>query len=288
MVKGISAINSVAKKSMLGVALAGSMLFLGASKPADKERPVTQPMQTELMSRETASALRVNSLQQTPTVPSVHNPKLDATFKKFAESTEELNSFNNLLSNIYTGNGTYLGSALLQKEIDIQMLYALITKNTNVVIKNNINPQLGRKIEGFGEPFYATITPNAEIIDKWSDRYTQIINNNLQFDHKPTAQEVSDRLDYIAENKCEFTRDEIIQYKVYCNDFLHNHIKDKRGIQPASDMLAYKMFMIDKLNFAKELYGTGVFGLGSFDDQNGHNMRYFYKEWMESVAPKAD
>ena len=52
----------------------------------------------------------------------------------------------------------------------------------------------------------------------------------------------------------------------------------KRGIQPASDLLAYKMFMIDKLNFAKELYGEGVFGRGSFDDNDGHNMRYFYMD----------
>lgn len=283
MVKGISAVNSTVRKFVFGAAIAGTAMLLGASSPIKNTRAESEPQRTELMSRETANALRVNSLQQTPTVPTVHNPKLDATFKKFAESTEELNSFNNLLSNIYTGNGTYLGSALLQKEIDIQMLYALITKNTNVVIKNNINPQLGRKIEGFGDPFYATITPNAEIIDKWSDRYTQIINNNLQFDHKPTAEEVSDRLDYIAENKMKFTKEEIIQYKVYCNDFLHNHIKDKRGIQPASDLLAYKMFMIDKIAFAKELYGEGVFGYGAFDE-----IRSYYNEWMESVAPKAD
>ncbi|MBR6844380.1 MAG: hypothetical protein IKM79_04690 [Bacteroidales bacterium] len=61
----------------------------------------------------------------------------------------------------------------------------------------------------------------------------------------------------------------------------------KRGIQPASDLLAYKMFMIDKLNFAKELYGTGVFGRGSFE--NGYEtIDDYYNLWMESVAPKAD
>ena len=114
-------------------------------------------------------------------------------------------------------------------------------------------------------------------------KYNNVINSNLQFDHKPTAEEVSDRLDYIAENKMKFTKEEIIQYKVYCNDFLHNHIKDKRGIQPASDLLAYKMFMIDKIAFAKTLYGAGVFGYGAFDE-----IRSYYNEWMESVAPNAD
>lgn len=167
------------------------------------------------------------------------------------------------------------------------MLSALITKNTNLIIKNNINPQLGRKIESFGSSFYKTITPNSNIIDKWLDSYSQVIDKNLQFDHKPTAEEVSDRLDYIAENKCNFTKEEITGYYIYVGDFMRNKIKNNRSIQATSDMLAFKMFMIDRLNFAKELYGTGVFGRGSFQ-KDGKIMRDFYQEWMESVEPKAD
>lgn len=287
--KRLSAINSVAMKVVLGVAVVSIAMLLGASSLIKNTRQEKEPVQTELMSKESAEALRLNSLQQTKqSVPTVHNPKLDGMFLKFAESSEEVNSCNKLLSEIYVGNGTYLGSALLQKEIDIQMLYALITKNTIVVIKNNINPNLGKKINSYGEVFFKTITPNSELIDKWLDKYTQVINRNLQFDHKPTAEEVNDRLDYIAENKCNFTKDEIIEYRVYCHDFLRNKIKDKKGIQAVSDMIAFKMYIIDKLNFIKELDGAGVFGRGCFDDQHGHNMQYFYEQWMESVAPKAD
>lgn len=283
MVKGISAVNSTVRKFVFGAAIAGTAMLLGASSPIKNTRAESEPQRTELMSRETANALRVNSLQQTPTVPTVHNPKLDATLKKFAENSEEAKIYNDFINSVYINNGSYLGSVILQNETDVQMLTALIKKNTNFIIRNNINPQLGRKIEGFGENFYRTITPNSEIIDKWLDTYSQIIGKNLEFDHKPTAEEVSDRLDFIAENKMKFTKEEIIQYKVYCSDFLHNHIKDKRGIQPASDLLAYKMFMIDKIAFAKELYGEGVFGYGAFDE-----IRSYYNEWMESVAPKAD
>ncbi len=286
MVKGISAINSIAKKGVLGLMLASSVT-MGASSPIKNTRAESEPQRTELMSRETANALRVNSLQQTTTVPTVHNPKLDATLKKFAENSEEAKIYNDFINSVYINNGSYLGSVILQNETDVQMLTALIKKKTNLIIRNNINPQLGRKIEGFGENFYRTITPNSEIIDKWLDTYSQIIGKNLEFDHKPTAEEVSDRLDFIAENKLQFTKEEIIHYHVYCNDFLYNKLKDKKGTQAVSDLLAYKMFMIDKIAFAKELYGTGVFGRGSYE--NGYNtMRDYYNEWMESVEPKAD
>lgn len=287
MVKGISAINSIAKKGMFALMLAGTV-SLGASSPIKNTIQEKEPQQTELMSKESAEALKLNSLQQTPTVPTVHNPKLDKTLKKFAESQEEINDFTELQNNVYSDYGIYLGSALIQKEIDKHMLWAFLYKKTDLLVNNNINRELGKNIQGFGEPFYATITPNADVIKQWLYKYNNTINSNLQFDHKPTAQEVSDRLDYIAENKCNFTKEEITKYKVYCSDFLYNHIKGKKDLQAQSDMLAYKMFMIDFLNFSKSLYGAGVFGMGSFDDNNGHDMRYFYQEWMESVAPKAD
>lgn len=289
MVKGISAINSTAKKIVLGAAVVSTAMLLGASSPIKNTRQEKEPVQTELMSKESAEALRLNSLQQTKqSVPTVHNPKLDATLMKFAENQDDVSYVKNMTNNFYSNMGTYLGSVLLQREIDINMLDAFLNRNLNVVVNNGINYSLGKKIQGYGDAFYKTITPNANRIINWLDSYRNVINNNLKFDHKPTAEEVNDRLDYIAENKMQFTKDEIIEYHVYCNDFLRNHIKGKTGIQSSSNMLAYKMFMINKIAFAKELYGEGVFGQGCFDDNQGHNMQYFYEQWMESVAPKAD
>ncbi len=281
------AINRVARICIMSTAIVGMVMLLGASSLIKNTRQNTEPPKTELMSKEASEALKLNSLQQTQqSVPTVHNYNLDATLMKFAENSDELIDFNKFINEIYTNNGSYLGSAVLQKEIDMQMLSALIKKNTNLIIKNNINPQLGKKIEGFGEPFYKTITPNAELIDKWLDNYSQVIDKNLQFDHKPTAKEVSDRLDFIAENKMNFTQDEIIEYYIYCEDFL-SRIKDKNSEQAFSNLLAFQMFMIDRLAFAKELYGVGVFGRGSYQN-NGKIMRDFYKEWMESVEPEAN
>lgn len=285
MVKGISAVNSTVRKFVFGAAIVGTAMLLGASSPIKNTRAESEPQRTELISKESAEALKVNSLQQTPTIPTVHNKKLDATYLKFAEDQEDINFVNNKCNNMYTNLGTYLGSVIIQKEIDSQMLIALLKKNTNVVIKNNINPQLGRRIESFGEPFYATITPNADIIKQWIYKYNSTINSNLQFDHKPTAEEVSDRLDDIAKEGMQFTADELAEYYIYVDDFMRN--KNNRSIQATSDMLAFKMFMIDRLAFAKTLYGAGVFGRGRFE--NGSKiMQDYYQEWMESVEPKAD
>lgn len=287
--KKVSVINNAARKIVLGAAVVSTAMFLGASSPIKNTRQEKEPVQTELMSKESAEALRLNSLQQTKqSVPTVHNPKLDAMLKKFAVDAVDLADFNAFINDTYNKNGTYLGTVILQMQTDVQMLQALMSRNTNLVIKNNINPQLARKVESYGEAFFKTITPNKDIVNNWIPRYMSVIENNLSFDHKPTAEEVNDRLDYIAENKCNFTKDEIIEYRVYCHDFLRNHIKDKKGIQTISDMIAFKMYVIDKLNFIKELDGAGVFGRGCFDDQHGHNMQYFYEQWMESVAPKAD
>ena len=274
-------------KGFIGAIIASSVL-LGASSPIKSTKQETQPAQTELMSKESAEALKANSLQQTPTVPTVHNPKLDATLKKFAINENDLTDFNTFINNTYKNCGTYLGTALLQMQTDVQMLQTLIGRNTNLVIKNNINPSLARKIEGYGDAFFKTITPNKDVINNWIPKYMAVIENNLRFDHKPTAEEVNDRLDFIAKNKMQFTQEELFEYLIYSDDFLRNKIKNNRGIVAASDLLAFKMFMIDRLAFAKTLYGAGVFGRGSFDDNKGHDMRYFYEQWMESVAPKAD
>lgn len=269
-------------KGFIGAIIASSVL-LGASSTIKNTKQETQPAQTELMSKESAEALKANSLQQTPTVPTVHNPKLDATYKKFAESQEDLNFINKKCNDMYNNLGTYFGTAIIQKEIDSRMLIALLQKKTGLIIKNNINPQLGKKIESFGEPFYKTITPNADVITQWLYKYNAVINNNLKFDHKPTAEEVNDRLDFIAKNKMQFTQEELSEYLIYSDDFLRNKIKNNRGIVAASDLLAFKMFMIDRLAFAKTLYGAGVFGKGSFE-----KVQAYYQEWMESVEPKAD
>lgn len=128
MVKGISAVNSTVRKFVFGAAIAGTAMLLGASSPIKNTRAEREPQRTELISKESAEALKVNSLQQTPTIPTVHNKKLDATYLKFAEDQEDINFVNNKCNNMYTNLGTYLGSVIIQKEIDSQMLIALLKK----------------------------------------------------------------------------------------------------------------------------------------------------------------
>ena len=96
--EGYQQINSIGRKAaLIGAITAGAML-LGASCPIKVAQQNKEPQKTELMSKESAEALKINSLQQTiPDVPTVHNPKLDKTLKKFAENDAELADFNTFI-----------------------------------------------------------------------------------------------------------------------------------------------------------------------------------------------
>lgn len=284
MVKLIS-INGFAKKTLLTASLLAVSVLSGASNPIKNLGAESSQQNTELMSKECAEAPKSDSIPQT-TVPTVHNPKLDKTFKKFAESQEEINDITVLQNNVYSRYGTYLGSVLIQKEIDKQMLWAFLYKRTDLLINNDINPDLGKRIQSFGKDFYTTITPNADKINKWKhNEFDKVINNNLYFDHKPTAVEVRKRLDEIAELQLE-----PVQFTLYCiyfKDFV-NQIENNPENYTASDALAYLMHIINSLIFAQSLCNAGVFEQGSYyNHEEEKGMQEYFREFMKSVAPNA-
>lgn len=132
MVKGISAINSIAKKGVLGLMLASSVT-MGASSPIKNTRAENEPPKTEVMSKEASEALKLNSLQQTPTVPTVHNKKLDDMFLLFAENDEERKMINDFINNVYNVCGTYQASAVIQTQIDYNMFLAFLDGNAEIL-----------------------------------------------------------------------------------------------------------------------------------------------------------
>lgn len=226
---------------------------------------------------------------QTEAVPTVHNQKLDKALRKYIESSEDREYIDGIINNIYKDNGTYLASALMQHEINLQHLCSFMSGNTDILIKNNINPELGRTIKGFGTAFYKTVTPREEKVVNWlMNSYNVQLIKDLQFDHKPTAAEVCIRLDNIANTKAGFTRDEILEYTVYNNHFIKGKLKMKKDTQSMSDLIAYKMFLIDKIVFEKELDGIGVFkAVGRFE--KGHyTIFHYYDKWIKSVEPTAN
>ena len=285
----MTTINKIAKAGIIGGLLMGAVT-LNATNPITKNKTPEQN-QTEIVSKEGAAALRAASLQgvQQTAVPTVHNQKLDKALRKYIESADDREYIDGIINNTYKDNGTYLGSALMQHEINLQHLCSFMSGNTDILIKNNINPELGRTIKGFGDAFYKTVTPKEEMVIEWlMNGYSPSVIKNLQFDHKPTAEEVCKRLDNIANTKAGFTRDEIIDYTALNNRFIKNKIKMKKDAQSMSDLIAYKIYLIDKMIFEKELSDMGIFrDTGRF--QNGNKaIRDYYDMWFKSVEPTAE
>ena len=160
MIKGISA-----KTGIAGLMLLAGSLGMSATNPIKTVKPESN--QTEVVSREGADALKSLSLQQInqTQVPTVHNPRLDNMLRKFIENNDDKEYIDNVINTIYKDNGTFLGSALLQHNIDIQTFYAFMTQNTKLMKNNNINPELAKKIESFGPDFFKTVKPREEEVN---------------------------------------------------------------------------------------------------------------------------
>ena len=222
-------------------------------------------------------------------VPTVHNLKLDKALRKYIESNDDKEYIEGIINNVYKDNGTYMGSALMQHEIDVQHLCSFMSGNTDILIKNDINPEFGKTIKGFGSAFYKTVTPREEKVINWlMNSYNKELMKDLEFDHKPTAAEVCIRLDNIAKTKAGFTIDEIIDYTALNNRFIKNKIKMKNDTQSMSDLIAYKIYLIDKIMFQKELDGIGVFKDRGRFEANGYNILHYYNMWIKSVEPTAN
>lgn len=282
----VSAIVNIVRAGALSALMAGSVAMY-STNPV-KTHKSENPPQTEVVSKEGAEAVKaMNFQQQKPTIPTVHNQKVDKTLMKFAEDEEDAKGFQNFIDRMYETHGTFLGTSVLQLQTDAQMLQAFIDGNTQLAIKNNINPELAKKIEGFGPAFYNTVTPHKEQVTEWIDSYmTTFANNILVFDHKPTAKEVNDRLDGMAENAYGFSKQELAEYYAYSLKFLNERSKNRtvNDTQVQSDLIAFKTYLLDRKIFSEALYGVGVFGLGSFE--NGYEtIDDYYNQWIESVEP---
>lgn len=273
----MTTINKIAKVGILSGLLMGAV-SIKATNPITNVNKTPNQNQTEVVSKEGATALRATSLQrvQQSTVPTVHNQKLDDTFRKFADNAESLKQINDILKSIYDNYGTFLASAQIQHELDRQQLLILLNKNTKMLAK--INPQLAKEVQEMGPDFYKGINEYGNAAEKWlNEKYTPAILNFLTENQKPTAQELSRKLDYIAENKVNFNSDDILYYRIEIGNFKKRVINDKNDNMSLSSLIAHKMFIIDKIIMKKTLKNCNLF-------DNYSDISLYYDEWMDSVS----
>ena len=221
---------------------------------------------------------------QSSTVPTVHNQRLDDLYRKYASNEEEVNQVNSIVNKFYKNYGTFLASARIQHELDRQQLYTLFDEDTKTL--SRINPELAEEVKGIGPDFYKAVKPNKDRVIQWlEEEYSPKMLQFLSFDHIPTAIEVLERLDYIAENKVSFTKDEILTYNQKLDNFKAKYTRNRADNISRSELIAYKMFVIDKIIFEGSLRNSNFFRKEYYFHKY-IGIEGYYSDWMDSVSPR--
>ena len=285
MVKGISAINSIAKKGVLGLMLASSVT-LGASCPIKNTRAENEPPKTEVMSKEASEALKLNSLQQTQqSVPTVHNKKLDDMFLLFAENEDERKMVQDLINDLYKEYGTYLGGAMIQTQIDYNMFLVFLDGNAEIL-----------KRFPYGENRYKDATKYSHsAIDKVKQPIMEWLEPNYSkvfapvfssFDHKPAADELITALDnYVQKNEYNLFKGAYFnEYSNPSESFQNKQANNNLDeVQNNSDLIAYKIHRANQMLFSQLLNANGI-NISNYRDWYNEN-RIFYSGYMLAASP---
>jgi len=270
----ISAINGAAKKAALGAMLAGSVAMF-ASNPIKTAKTDT-PSQTEVVSKDGAAALKAITFpqqMQTPTVPTVHNKALDEKLLKFADNEEEKKHITEYMSNIYNINGSYLGSAMLQQTLDLNMFLEFLDGNIEILKK--IDEKAYNKID---KESMKKVTEKSEPIKKWlNENYFNVYNEPFgQFDHPPDYKEVNDALDdYIKKDPYELFNNYVAYDFAKINYDIELKKSNMDNVQKNSNLIAAKTHTANEILFRNLLRATG------FDKNN--DVIKNYNEFMDAT-----
>ena len=194
----VSAIVNIVRAGALSALMAGSVAMY-STNPV-KTKKTENPPQTEVVSKEGAEAVKaMNFQQQKPTVPTVHNKKLDETLKKFFDKEEDLKNIDETLNNLYKNCGTYMASAVIQQQIDYNMFLAFLDGNVDILKKFNsdsykyIDADAFKYVQDKKDKILEWLKPNYSLV------LSPVFNS---FDHPPDAEELSQVLDkYVNEQK---------------------------------------------------------------------------------------
>lgn len=167
----------------LAAMLTGSMALM-ASNPIKTAKTET-PVQREFVSKEGSEALRAVTfpgVQQTPAVPTEHNKALDEKFLKFYDTEEEKRDVSALLSKNYNRYGSYLGSAIIQQYIDLNIFLEFLDGNIEILKRFDHPPdidELNYALDKYIEKNPNNLFGNNLLIYSLENRsYGKYLNNN--------------------------------------------------------------------------------------------------------------
>ena len=261
-----SSINGVAKKAALGAMLAGSVAMF-ATNPNKTARVENPPQQTEVVSKDGAEALKVMAFpqQQTPAVPTVHNKALDERFLKLARDDEEKKLLEDFLSNTYNENGTYLASATIQQNLDLNIFLEFLDgrfellKSFDEEAYNKIDKDAMKKVVEKGEPIKKWLIENY-----WNAYYEPLGD----FDHAPDYEELNNALDdYIEQDPYKLFKDGLGTYRYnaynYVEFFKKKNIDE---VQKKSNVTAAKTHMANEILFKNLLNSLGLLDYANLEN----------------------
>jgi len=284
MVKSITSAGNLVKTVALSALLAGSVA-LGATNPVKTTKQTSIPNQTEVVSKDGAEAVKAMTLPQQPkpAVPTVHNKKLDEKCLKFCDNDEEKKEMLEFLSDIYSQQGSYLGTATIQQNLDVNMFLKFL--NGDIEILKKFDKEAYNKID---RDAMKQVVEKSEPIKQWlNENYFKAYNEPFgQFDHPPDADEVNNALDdYVENDPNNLFGDMHVAASRYANNTFFEALKkcNMDIVQKNSIYIAYKINTADYLLFKNLLEIAGIYK--GFDDRQVLNN---FNKFMKAVEPKSE
>ena len=264
--------NSI--KSPMRKAIAGAMMMtavLGGTAVANAKTNNNDRIinQTEVVSAEGAKALASMTLQS-PTVPTQINNSIKNRIANSAETQTEREEDCKAIDMLFKNYGTYVATIYCQHALNNEYCNTRLLKNTNMTKYYNLFKAESAELHAefpyipLAADFSAyknTIDQVAKHIDEvyepWFNNYIASIanGNDLSFD------------------KCNKALDEVVKSNSWADiDYYNEQVnvflfvckrsnKDVNSIKIKSDLLAYKMFLIDTMYYNNVFENTGLYDL---------------------------
>ena len=237
----------------LGKILTTTMLLSGAILTSGAKNNLVQGVdkkdkaQTELVSKDNANAFVSNAVSL-ETHSFDHNKKLDKLYFKHCEPLNSEKGKRGSLKSIYKVYGTFGGTVELQRTLDSHFVKRTISSYINHFA---LSQQDVEKVQNIVSKFY-----------EWENDefFKELYLTELKMYEEqefPSAEKVISYIDKHIDNSKYFTDDDRATYKTASRNFEAKQEK-KNSVQSKSDLLAYKIHIMDALAYKNFFEQNGI------------------------------
>lgn len=232
--------NSIGKTFVATAMLATAVI--GTNAETIKNKQQNNAEQTELVSKETAQALKSNAIALN-NKSIEHNKKIDKVYIKNCEPEKSVKNKKSSLDAMYNVYGSYGANIQIQTAIDTHFIKGTINSYLEHLSFLNENRAKAQSI--FSE-FY-----------EWQNNefYSDLYQEELKMYEKEEYPSVETAINFVDKqilNPKYFEKGDIKIYEKGC-DIFKSEQKDGNSPQGKSDLLAYKVHLMNSLAFFNQL-----------------------------------